>query len=71
VLTVRPELTDRMLNFGERYLRSVLTQGYPDMRCTTTGSGRIERCKCAHHARKHMFPSQPTAGSSLNQSSAD
>ena len=66
VLTVRTEVTDRMLIFGERHLRSVLAR----MPCTTTGSGRIERCSYVHHARKHLSPSRSTAGSDVDRSSA-
>ena len=47
VLTVRTEVTDRMLIFGERHLRRVLATTLR----TTTLSGRIERCSCVHRAR--------------------
>ena len=66
VLTVRTELTDRMLIFGERHLRSALA----DMPRTTTPSGRIARCSCARHARKRPSPSRSTAGSGVDRSSA-
>ena len=66
VLTVRTEVTDRMLIFGERHLRSVLAQ----YARTTTGSGRIERCSCVRHARKRPSPSRSTAGSDVDRSSA-
>ena len=66
VLTVRTEVTDRMLIFSERHLRSVLAQ----IRCTTTGSGRIERCSCVRRARNHLSPSRSTAGSDADRSSA-
>ena len=46
VLTVRTELTDRILIFAEHHLRSVLTRyGAP----TTTGDAHIERCDYSHH----------------------
>ena len=66
VLTVRTEVTDRMLIFGERHLRGVLAQ-YP---CTTTGGGRIERWSCVRHARTRLSPSRSTAGSDVDRSSA-
>jgi hypothetical protein len=31
------------------------------MRCTTTRSGRIERCNCVHRARNRLSPSLFTA----------
>jgi putative transposase len=47
VLTVRTELTDRMLIFGsDTYGRRL-----PRTPRTTTRSGHIERCNCAHRAR--------------------
>ena len=46
VLTVRTQLTDRTLIFGERHRAA----GLPAMRCTTTRSGRIERCSCVRRA---------------------
>ena len=58
VLTVRTELTDRMLIFGERHLRRVLP---PTLRTTTHG-GRIERCSCVRHVRKRLSLSRFTAG---------
>ena len=41
--TARTELTDRILIFGERHLRTVLARYAP----TTTASGHIERCNTA------------------------
>ena len=67
VLTVRTELTDRMLIFGERHLRSVLAAV---LARTTTRGGRIERCSCVRHARKRLSPSRSTAGSGVDRSSA-
>jgi hypothetical protein len=55
------------LEVGDRYLH-VLGRDRAPRR--TTPSARTARCNCVHHARKHLFPSQPTAGSSVNQSSA-
>jgi hypothetical protein len=40
------------------------------MRCTTTGSGRIERCSCVHRARNRLSPSRFTAGFDVDRSSA-
>ena len=72
VLTVRTEVTDRMLIFGERHLRSVLAQYSPR---TTTGSGRIERCSCVRRARTAPVPEpihgrirrRPILGGLINQ----
>jgi hypothetical protein len=66
VLTIRAEVTDRMLIFGER----TCAGHSPDTRCTTTDSGRIERCASACHARAHLSPSQSAAGSGGGPSSA-
>ena len=65
VLTVRTELTDRMLIFSERHLRRSL----PPTPRTTTPSGRTERCNCVRHARHRLFPSRFTAGSGADRSS--
>jgi putative transposase len=66
VLTVRTELTDRMLIFGEQHLRACSPRTSP----TTTCSGRIERCSCVRPARSRLSPSRSTAGSDVNRSSA-
>ena len=66
VLTVRTEVTDRMLIFGEQHLRSVL----PSTRSTTTIKGRIARCNCVRHAREHLSPNRSTARSDADRSSA-
>ena len=66
VLTVRTELTDRMLIFGERHLRRVLAE----YTAHYNSSGRIERCSYVHHARNRLSPSQSTAGSGVDRSSA-
>lgn len=46
VLTLRTELTDRMLIFGERHLRRVLAVYATHY----NGQRHIERCTCVHHA---------------------
>src|SRR6476646_8800705 len=66
VLTVRIEVTDRMLIFGERHLRSVLAQysaHYNQQRPT-------EPCSYVHHARKRPSRSRSTARSAVDRSSA-
>jgi transposase InsO family protein len=65
-LTIRAELTDQVLIFGQRHCAG----RSPDTRCTTTNSGRIERCNSAHHARTRLSPSQSAAGSGGGPSSA-
>jgi len=74
VLTVRTEVTDRMLIFGERHLRRVLATycagcSRPTLR-TTTLSGRTPRCSCVHRDRNRLSPSWLTAGSDVVTSSA-
>ena len=64
VLTVRTEVTDRMLIFGERHLRQVLPCTPP----TTTSGGRIGRCSCSRRGQSCRFPSPFMAGSSVDQS---
>ena len=66
VLTVRTELTDRMLILGERHLCRF---SRPTLR-TTTRSGRIERCGYVRHARNRLSPSRSTAASGGGRSSA-
>jgi hypothetical protein len=66
VLTVRTEVTDQMLIFGERHLRGVLAQYSRHY-----NRHRPHRaCSCVRHARKHLSPSRSTAGSDVDQSSA-
>ena len=48
VLTVRTELTDRMLIFGEHHLRRVLAR----YAAHYNARGRIEHCNCVRHVRK-------------------
>jgi putative transposase len=67
VLTVRAELTDRMLIFGEHHLRRALAAYAAHYNM----GGRIERCDCVHHARNRPSPSRSTAGSGADRSSAD
>ena len=64
VLTVRTEVTDRMLIFGERHLRRVLDT----YAAHYTRSGRIEPSSCVHRARGRLSPSQFWAGSVVDQS---
>ena len=66
VLTVRTELTDRILIFGEQHLRRCWLR----MRRTTTRGGRIARCSCVRRVRKGLSPSRSTAGSGVDRSSA-
>ena len=66
VLTVRTELTNRMLIFGEQHLRRVLAA----YAAHYNRQRPIERCSCAHHVRDRLSPSQPTAGSGADRSSA-
>ena len=62
VLTVRTEVTDRMLIFGERHLRRVLAV------YATTPAGRIGRCDCGRRARHRRFPRWFMAGSGVARS---
>src|SRR6201989_2541291 len=66
VLTVRTELTDRMLIFGERPLRRTLAV----YAAHYNAGDRIERCSCVHRARKRLSPSRATAVSGVDRSSA-
>jgi len=63
VLTVRTELTDRMLIFGERHLGRALAS-------YAAHGDRIERCNCVRRVRKRLSPSRFTAESGVDQSSA-
>ena len=64
VLTVRIEVTDRMLIFGERHVRRVLA-GYA---VHTTPRGRIVRCGCDRRAQHRRFPRWSMAGSGGDRS---
>ena len=64
VLTVRTEVTDRMLIFGERHLRQVLAV----YAAHYNGGGRIGRCGCGRRARHRRFPSRFMAGSGVDRS---
>jgi putative transposase len=66
VLTVRTELTDRMLIFGERHLRRALAL----YAVHTTQTDRTERCSCVRPVRQHLLPSRPTARFGVDRSSA-
>jgi hypothetical protein len=65
VLTVRTEVTDRMLIFGERHLRRVLAE------YAAHYNGRRPhraRCGCGRRARHCRFPSRSLAGSGVDRS---
>jgi len=65
VLTVRAEVTDRMLIFG------TCTGCLPCTPTTTTRGGSIGRCGCGRRVQHHRFPNRFLAGSGADQSSAD
>jgi hypothetical protein len=65
VLTVRTELTDRMLIFGERHLRRALA-----LYAAHYNARRIKRYSCFRRIRKRLFPSRFTAESGVDLSSA-
>jgi transposase InsO family protein len=67
VLTVRTELTDRMLIFGERHLRQALAVYAAHYNAQ---GDRIEHSSCVHRARKRLSPSRSAAESGVDQSSA-
>jgi hypothetical protein len=66
VLTVRTEVTDRMLIFGEQHLRRVLATYAAHYNTRRP----IEHCSCARHVRKRPSPSRSTAESDVDRSSA-
>ena len=68
VLTIRTEVTDRMLIFGERHLRSVLAQY--SAHYNTTASAPTELYSYVRHARKRPSRSRSTARSGVDRSSA-
>jgi putative transposase len=65
VLTARTELTDRILIFGERHLRTILTRTPP----TTTVIGHTEHCAFAHHAPIILPRISIASGSNADRSS--
>ena len=66
MLTVRTEVTDRILIFGD----DTYAESSPSTRSTRTVSGRIEHYSCVRHARKHLSPSRSTTGSDGDRSLA-
>ena len=68
VLTARTELTDRILIFGERHLRS---RPRPIQRRTTTSDDHIEHCNCVPPRPDHPPRTRPPHGSGADRSSAD
>ena len=64
-MTVRIELTDRLLIFGDRHLRRVLADYAAH---ETICSGRIEPSSRVHRARNRLSPSQSWAKSVVDQS---
>jgi len=66
VLTVRTEITDRMLIFGEQHLRRVLATY-----AVHYNTARPHRAlNCVHRARDHRSPIRSTKGSGVSRSSA-
>ena len=66
VLTVRTEVTDRMLIFGERHLRQVLAV----YAAHYNGGGRIGHSGYGRPARHRRFPRRAITGSGVDRSSA-
>ena len=66
VLTVRTEVTDRMLIFGERHLRTVLAQYTPHY----NGRGPIAAASSGHRGPTTPSPTSPSSGSSAVPCSA-
>jgi transposase InsO family protein len=66
VLTARTEITDRMLIFGERHLRSVLAESKP----TTTDGHPTAAASSAHPGPITPPPTPPRSGSGAALSSA-
>jgi hypothetical protein len=65
VLTARTEITDRMLIFSERHLRTILAQ-YETL---TTGGGPIEAVSSTRHGPTTLSRTSPRNGSSADLSS--
>jgi len=66
VLTARTEVTDRMLIFGQRHLRTILDQ----YAATTTGAGPIAAASSAHPDPTTLSLTSPGRGSIPRPSSA-
>ena len=66
VLTARTEVTDRMLIFGQRHLRTILAR----MRLTTTDDAPIAAASSARPGPTTLSPTSPSSGSSVGPSSA-
>jgi transposase InsO family protein len=66
VLTIRTEVTDRMLILGN----DTSAACSPNTRRTTTSSAPTEPCSYVRHAHKRPPPSRPTTRSGVDQSSA-
>jgi putative transposase len=66
VLTARTELTDRILIFGERHLRTVLAGTAP----TTTAADHTEHSSFVRHAPIIPLHVSTTRGSGADQFSA-
>ena len=66
VLTVRTEVTDRMLIFGEPHLRRVLAAYAADY----NGRRQHDRGSYVRRARTRLSPSRSTPGSGGGRSSA-
>ena len=66
VLTARTEVTDRMLIFGERHLRSILTQ----YEAHHTDDDPTAAASCTRRDPTTPSPSYPRSGSSAAPSSA-
>ncbi len=67
VLTIRTELTDRMLIAGERHLRRCS----PSTPRITTTTGHIKPCACSRHAPASRPQTSSAIGSAAARSSAD
>ena len=63
VLTVRTELTDRILIFGERHLRTVLAR----YSAHYTGGGHIEPCGYSRQAQIIPLPTLTSTGSGADR----
>ena len=66
VLTIRTEVTERMLIFGEPHLRRVLAA----YAAITTGGGHIDRWIHVRRARMRLSMSRSAAGFGVGRSSA-